>query len=332
MIDMKKLGVTLILFILCLSGIAQAQETQKPFRMVVEVESAFVRVLPSEEAEPVASVFEDNILEAVGRNLDGTWFEVRRPGRLSNLGWIFNEMVDWEFQPEYLPLTDITTGVVGPSPLGEDPGFAVFVLSEVTLRDQPSVKGRRILFVLHTTTVPVLERNQDASWLHINYLGYDGWISGFNTRQRADILDVTEAINLPPLETIPVIVIPKEVQLAQVQRLRDYITISRDLAANLESFWWDVYQGDIMPCSAPAFVTNYPYSQQDVRELPELKRYLPRLDEAIASLNSAIEPLTICGVFDNDAVMSARNSAINAKIIFNATLDRLTDLEKNVIR
>jgi hypothetical protein len=226
----------------------------------------------------------------------------------------------------------MTTGVQGPTPLAVDPGYGVYILSDVTLRDQPSIRGRRVSVVPNDNTVPLLERNQDGSWLHVNYLGYDGWVSGFNTRALPNILDVPEAPGLAPLETIPVVIIPKEVQLAQVQRLRDYINTSRTLAAHLESFWWTVYQGQVMPCSPPAFVTNYPYTDEDVRQLPELKRYIPRLGEAVDYLTAAIEPLYQCGVFDIDAVLDARNSAINAKVIFDATTGRLDDLEENVIR
>jgi hypothetical protein len=96
---MKKLGLLILIAALQLSGTIVAQDSPKPFTMVVQVDSAFVHAAPAEDAERIASVFEDNKLEAVGRNLDGTWFEVRRPGRLTNLGWIFNKMVDWDFAP-----------------------------------------------------------------------------------------------------------------------------------------------------------------------------------------------------------------------------------------
>lgn len=40
-------------------------------RGVLEVESAFVRQLPIRESEAVASVFERDVLEIIGRNIDG---------------------------------------------------------------------------------------------------------------------------------------------------------------------------------------------------------------------------------------------------------------------
>src|SRR5690349_23142803 len=98
----------LILFLLALAfGQVRAQtQTQKPndFHAVVQVDSAFARALPTEEADAVASLFRDEPLEVVSRNLDGSWFEVKRPGRLTNLGWVFNKLIDWDFKPEALPL------------------------------------------------------------------------------------------------------------------------------------------------------------------------------------------------------------------------------------
>jgi hypothetical protein len=338
---MRKLLV-LILMLAFTCGVSRAQDdnaeaTPIPedipeFTAVVEVESTFVRALPAPDAEPVASVFELDPLEAVGRNLDGTWFEVRRPGRMSNLGWISEEKIEWDFYPEYLPLRDLTTGVIGPNPLTEDPGFAVHAIEGVTLRNRPVLQGStRITTVPPGSTVPLLERNQDGSWLHVNYLGYDGWIIAFATRPIPNILDVPIAPNLPPLETISVIIIPPEIQLAQVERLRTYVNERLGLARAMEAFWWSVFRGEILPCDAPPPIPQYQVSDQDVRELPELDRYLPQLNTGVARLNSAIAPLNVCGVVTPDDVYAARDDAINARIIFVATLGRLDILEE-VIR
>lgn len=329
---MKQLTILLLILIAALSGVASAQDETAAFTARVKVESAFVRAAPSLDAEPVASIFQKENLEAIGRNIDGTWFEVRRPGRLYNLGWVFNEMVSWDFAIEKLPLTDFVTDLEGAQPLSKDPGFAAFIVEGVALRSGPTLQSQRIINIPPNVTVPVLERNQDGSWLHVNYKGYDGWTIGFAARQIANLMSIPQAVGLPPLATIPVIVIPPEIQLAQVERLRSYITVSREVAVNLENFWFSVYRGQIMPCEPPPFMANYPYSEQDVRELPELKRYIPRLTTAIDYLNSAITPLYGCGAFDADAVLGARNAAINARIIFDANLDVLKNLEENVIR
>ena len=343
---MIKRILTVFLLLCCVSTITFAQEEDETqsedettieaelnFEAIVEVESAFVRVLPDFEAEPVASVFELDRLEAVGRNLDGTWFEVRRPGRMTNLGWIFEEMIDWEFRPEFLPLRDISTGVIGESPLTEDSGFAAFIVEGVALRDNPFLLGStRITNIPPNVTIPVLERNQDGSWLHINYLGYDGWIIGFTARDIPNLLEIPLAPNLPPLETPEVVIIPPEIQLAQVERLRVYLNERLSLARGLESFWWGVFRGEVMPCDAPPPIPVYAVTDQDVRELPELDRYLPQITRGVELLNTAIAPLLNCGIVTPDEVRVARDSAINARIIFEANLERLALLEENVIQ
>ncbi len=328
---MKRL-VILLSVALWLSGALAAQDDTPPYRVTVEVDSAFTRAAPSLEAERVASVYEDNPLEVVGRNLDGLWFEVRRPGRLTNLGWIFNEILEWDFEVETLPLTDIATSVTGPTPLAADPGFAVHVREGAAMRPQPYGLGERIVNLPPGVTVPLLERDPTGEWLRVNYLGYEGWIAGFNTRQPSFLMDVPVAAGLPQLQTVAVEIIPPEVQLAQVQRMRDFVTPLRDLADYMATFWFAVGTGEIMPCNAPAFVLEYLYTPADVRQLPELQRFAPRMNQGVQHLNDSITPLTQCGIIDPEGARDARNEAINARTIFNATLGALENLEENVIR
>jgi hypothetical protein len=162
---MKIIILCLVFFMLALPTAAQQPDDTPPYRVQVRFESVFVRTAPSIEAEPATSVFEDEWLEVVGRNLDGFWFEVRRQGRMTNLGWILAEMVEWDFAPETLPLTDFDTGLVGNSVLSADPGYAIYLVENTTLRSSPSRSGERLTVVPFGVTVPVLERNQDASWV-----------------------------------------------------------------------------------------------------------------------------------------------------------------------
>lgn len=331
---MWKIGLVLMLMIFAGGVYAQPPDDTPPYRVQVRFESVFVRRAPSLEAEPATSVFEDEWLEAVGRNLDGQWFEVRRQGRMSNLGWILSEMVEWDFAPETLPLTDFDTGLLGGTILNADPGYAIYLVENTTLRASPSRSAERITLVPFGVTVPVLERNQDASWVHINYLGYDGWISVFGSRngEVPNATAIPEAAGLPPLEGVAVIIIPPEIQLAQVERARAYINVRREVSAGLQGFWSQVYKGEIMPCQPPPFVTEYLVGTQDVRELPEIQRYLPQMNDAVVRLNESIDPLYICGPLDRKIVDAARNDAINATLLFDAVLERLADLEENVIR
>ncbi len=332
---MKRILIALMLLVLGVTTVAAQDSGATDFRGRVRVESAFARVLPDFEAEATASVFEGEILEAISRNLDGTWFEVRRPGRFNTLGWIFEGTLDWDFYPELLPLGDLATDLTGPTPLLEAPPFAIFLAEAPTLRTQPSRRSPSVQPYVElpaSITVPVLARNQDGSWLFINYRGHQGWIVAFAGRELSRVLEIPQASNLPPLEGVPVIIIPVELQQAQIDRLRAFVFERRAYAVQLEQFWWRVFRGEIMPCDAPAEFTSYPYGDDDVRQLPELERYIPRLTEAISYMQLSREPLLTCGIVSPSIVGDARDAGINARIIFDATLERLQDLEDNVVQ
>ncbi|MCA9882505.1 MAG: SH3 domain-containing protein, partial [Anaerolineae bacterium] len=202
----------LLLLVLSVTGYAQDTTNDEPppsedasaeafdfgFVATVEVDSGFVRLHPSEDAEAVASVFVDERLEVISRNLDGTWFEVRRPGRMTNLGWVFTELLDWEDRPEFLPLGDAVTGLTSDSASPITTDYAVFIIEGVALRNGPILeRSQRLLNIPPSVVVPVLARNQDGSRLYVNYLGTEGWIVGFTARQRNDIMQVPQAPNLP---------------------------------------------------------------------------------------------------------------------------------------
>lgn len=302
------------------------------FRARVNTESLRVRQQPSLEAEHVASLFDGEIVEVVSRNLDGSWFEVRRTGRMSNLGWVTYDLLDWTFLPERLALGDLTTGATGPVPLSSAPAYGVFLEEAPVLRELPLRDGRRIMALPPLIVVPVLARNADASWLQVSYFGTQGWINRGAIRERADIDWGTLPLppGLPVPDTVAAIIIPIEIQQAQIDRLRVYISDRRTLAAGLEAFWWGVYRGEIMPCDAPPEITTYPYSDEDRRELPELGRYVPQLVGALDYLTQARLPLLTCGVVAPSITVRARNSAINARGIFDAILQRLSNLEGQI--
>lgn len=320
------------LMVVLLTLVSLPAHAQTDFVGVVRVESAFARALPAFDAEPLASVFDDERLEVISRNLDGSWFEVRRPGRFNTLGWVFEGIMDWDFQPELLPLGDFTTGVVGPYPLTQSTDDAIYVNEGAYLREQPLRRARMIMELPALITIPVLGRNQDGSWVFVNYLGYQGWMIAFAGRPIPNWLRIPMPPNLPPLETPPVVTIPVELQQAQIDRLRAFIHERYALAAGLETFWWRVFRGEIMPCAAPPEIVDYPYGEADVRELPELGRYAPEVAQAVTYLNRAREPLLHCGIVGPEVTIAARNAAINARVVFDATLERLQILEEEVVQ
>lgn len=336
---MKRLLLAMLL-LLTATSLVQAQDEDatepaeaEPPSATVAFDSIFARLMPSPDAEAVASLYEDNRVEVVGRNLDGTWFEVRRPARMSNLGWVLARLLDFDFAPENLPLTDLETGIEGPTPLMEDPGIAVFVNENVIMRTQPFGQGQRLPTVPAGSVVPLIARDHVGEWLLVNYRGHQGWIIGFTVRQRPEIMTVPLAPGLPPLQSGNVAIIPPEIQLAQVQRMRDFLQPRGELASRLAGFWEQVISGEIMPCDVPEYIAvALDYGPDDVRELPEIHRILPRANEGVLMLETAVAPLRNCGVIDNETLGDAYRAAINASTIINGSLGALRNLETEIIR
>ncbi len=199
------------------------------------------------------------------------------------------------------------------------------------MRSLPYFMGERLPSVPAGATVPVLARDSTGEWLKVHYLGDEGWIIAFTARPLPDVLELPIAPGLPPAPASNVLIIPPELQLAQVQRMRDFVLPLRGYAEGMAGFWDQVNRGEVMPCDAPAFVAQYHYDNPDIRQLPELERYAPRMNEGVTYLNDAITPLQSCGLVGQREVVRARNRAINARIIFDATLQVLDNLEANVI-
>jgi hypothetical protein len=309
------------------------EPTPEPFRAVVDVSSAFIRANPAPDAPPVASSFRDDVLQVVGRNVDGTYFEVARPYRPDqSIGWVSIEVIDYKFLPEFLPLTDIETGVTGDQPLASPVEYAVFINEGVALRSLPNVqRGDRLLNIPPLVVVPVLGRYRDGEWLLVNYKGTEGWIIGFVIRGRDDILDLPKITGILPNDFAPQLqteIISPEIQMARLEEARTYAEERTQLARDLEAFWWLVQQGEVMPCNPPPNVQEYLYGPRTIQELPELDRYLPRMNEGVGLLNDSIGVLDNCGVVDPFDVQEARNDAINAKIILENTLVQLDNLEE----
>lgn len=295
----------------------------------VAVESLFVRELPTQESEAVGSLFEEDRLQVVGRNIDGSWFQVRRQGRAFNLGWVLAEYLGYDFAPELLPLTNGDVGLEGDTAV-IDTGFAVYYRAEGALRNVPFVTGELLLNVPLGSVLPVLARDDTSSWFQVNYRGTIGWVSRAAVRPTPNIAAVP-VYRVPGVPVIDAPIIAPEIQLAQLERFREYAVDSYDVANGLAEFWFQVSLGEVMPCEPPPFVEEYLVGRNDVRELPELDRYVPRFNEGILLLNDSIEPLTQCGVLDQEVVTDARNAAINARVIFSATQGQLDSLEELIL-
>jgi hypothetical protein len=317
-----------LLMLLCFASVSLAQSTE--FVMQVLANSAFIRVAPDKEAEEVSSVFENDSLVAVGRNIDGLWLEVRRPGRQDKVGWISREVVAFTFEVAKLPITDLTTGLTGTEPV-IDTGISVLMIGEARLRTSPDREGGEIDIVGVNLTLPVIERTPDRLWLKVNYRGTVGWVAEFLTSTTSDIRSVTVSQEYSLNDTGAFEIIPPELQLAQIDRLVLWVGEMDAIAADVATYWTLMSRGETMECVPPA--GNYPYyayTPNDVRELPELRRQIRILETAIDDLNSAIETMKRCGVYLDREMRGAYADAINAQTIFDVVTTQMGNLRERI--
>jgi hypothetical protein len=318
---MKKLA--LFILVTLFTAPALAQEARE-YTLQVVPDSAFIRATPDEDAEVVGSVFANDSLTAVGRNIDGEWIEVRRPGRTTGGGWIARRVTAFTFNVGQLPITDLTTGLIGDEPV-VDTGFSILMISEGTLRAAPDRYSSQLDIIPVNLTLPVLERTPDNQWLRINYRGTVGWIAEFTTHPNGDLnaMPISPEYSDDP-QFAAFEIIPVEVQVAQIDDLLNYLSPLSVIAADVTHYWKMMSQGETMECLPPA--GNFAYytaTQRDITELPELRQQRRLLTLAVDDLNAAIATMGRCGVYTQTEIRAAYADALNAMSIFQLVIERM---------
>lgn len=314
---MKKI---LALLIACFAIFPTFAQTE--FVAQVTVDSAFARRLPHADAAPAASLFQNDSVIAVGRNLDGAWLQVRRPIGTTPLGWMSRAVLSFTFEIGLLPITDFETGLEGTEPV-VDTGFAVLTLGEIAVRPQPDGLAPRLATTEPLLTLPVIDRTPDAQWLRVNYRGIVGWLPQYliSTSQDLEQVPIHPAYSAAFIE-LPLI--PPEIQLAQIDRLVAYVQPLYDTAAQVAAFWSQLESGATVRCDPiTGDFAYYNATPDDIRELPELRRELPSLRLAVDSLNDSVALMQRCGIYLDREISSGYADAINARGIFGAVLTRM---------
>lgn len=324
---MRKL---LLLFSLLLWASAVGAQDSPQFIVQVIADSAFIRAAPDAASIEVASVFENDSLTAVGRNIDGLWLEVRRPGRRDKVGWISREVVVFTFEVAKLPITDLTTGVTGHDSV-IDTGISVLMVGETRLRAAPDREAAEITIIPVNLTLPVLERTPDRLWLKVNYRGTIGWVAEFLTSTTSDIRSITVSPEYSLTNVGAFEIIPPELQIAQIDRLLAWIAETDTIATTVSTYWTLLSSGETMECVSPA--GNYPYyayTARDVTELPELRRQIRIMEQAVNDLNASIEIMKRCGVYLDKDIRAAYADAINTRTIFAVVKRQMENLKERI--
>ncbi|HVU11274.1 MAG TPA: SH3 domain-containing protein [Phototrophicaceae bacterium] len=299
-------------------------QTQTIF-VTVTASSAYVRSAPTVDAEVVGSVFGDQQLNAIGRNADGTWLQVEHPA-----GWINRNEVS-SVNLALLPMTDVTTNLLGTSPI-TDTGFSVTTIDETPLRSDPNRLLATVATIPAYALLPAISRTPDNQWLRVNYRGIDGWVPEYLTHATLPLSSLpldpqyADDPNYPSVVTIS----PEE-QRAEVDRLQAYLNTYDATAAQAALYWKGIKQGDSLEClPMQVSVPDYSISPQDILAMPELRQMQSLLIQAADDLNYSITLTQNCGILWSVDIQGAYAHAVNARAIFRLINQRLDNVRGRI--
>jgi hypothetical protein len=326
-------GIIFVFMFSLMMGSASLASAQQENVLQIAVESAFVRALPDEDSTPMASVFANESLIAIGRNMDGTWLQVQRPFNQTILGWLDRRLATFTFEIAGLPLTDFTTGVSGADPV-VDTGFALLTISnETPLRAAPDRDAETLALLPYSLTLPIVERTPNLQWIRVNYRGTLGWLPVFLISTTAVIGDVPispEYSDDASFEAFTVVTL--EQQIAQADRLIAFIAPLNATAAELAVYWEAMLNGDTLEClPRDAGIADFVATPEDIQQLPEMRGQLRLLRQAVADLNAALETTQTCGLLPISTVNEANANTLNALTIFRIVLNRITAVRDELV-
>lgn len=322
---LKKL-LCLLIGLFLISGLSA-----QPYVLQVIVESAFIRAAPAFDAEAIASVFENDSLIAVGRNIDGEWLEVRRPAYQNKVGWINREVISVTFDIGLLPITDLTTGLVGTQSV-IDTGYSVMTISAVPLFTTPDRFSQEIETIPVFRTVPVIGRTPNLQWFQVNYRGNVGWIQQFLTMSGRDFSEIPISPEYAEVTRYQAFGnVSKEVQLAQIERFLNYVRPLKETADHVSNYWQLMTIGETLECKPlePTY-TYYATTPNDIREFPELRHQERLVKLGVDDLNTSITAMRPCGIRLQNEIRVAYAKALNAAGIFEMLIKRMEELRDRI--
>lgn len=315
-----------------LSSVATA--TPEPYqapRASVVATSAFLRAAPSDEAEAITSVFQGESLEVAGRSADGFWVWANRPYQPDGQAWIRRDLLTTGYDLTLVPLGENAfTTLLGEIP-PVDTGFGANFIAEANLHREPSRNSPAVATVPILSVLPVVSRTPDGFWLKVNYLGIEGWVSEFLTQSGKNLKDVPldPTYETDPRFAVTMPLIPREAQIAQVDRLLAWLRVQVVVAEDVAFYWSEMFNGKTMECLPPAPVPAlYALTPQDIIELPELNQEILNITDAVEDINLSIAAMAKCGIYTADQLRPPLRASINARFIFNSVIQRMENLRE----
>jgi hypothetical protein len=276
-------------------------------------------------------VFEGESLIVAGRNADGFWLWVNRPYQPNGQAWIRRDLLTAGYDLTLIPLgKGASVNLLGDI-LPIETGFAATFIAEANLRAEPSTNAPAVALVPITAVLPIVSRTPDGFWIKVNYRGIEGWVSEFLTQTGRNLTDVPldPEYETDPRYAVTMPIIPREIQIAQVDRLLAWLNEQIVVAENVAFYWSEMFNGKTMECAPPAPIPDlYAITTQDLIELPELNQEIRLIAQAVTGLNASITAMGKCGIYTADQLRPPLRASINARFIFRSVIQRMENLRE----
>ena len=157
---------------------------------VITAKALVARQGPDKTFKSIISLPKNTILTMVGRNADNSWLQIQIPGK-TDLGWASKDFINVQGDVNSLPVVEATESASESKPVSPEvvetakataaPAIVTGVITakELSVRKGPGKTFKAITSLAKNTTLTVVGRNADNSWLQIQIPGKTdlGWAS-----------------------------------------------------------------------------------------------------------------------------------------------------------
>ena len=160
---------------------------------VITADTLKVRQGPDKLFKEIKKLSRNTTLTLVGRNADSSWLQIQIP-ETTGLGWVSKDFVNVQGDVNSLPVVEIS------EPTAVTPSLVTGIITASTLkvRQGPDTIFKTITSLPRNTTLIMVGRNADGSWLQIQIPETTGlgWVS-------KDFVNVQGDVNSLPVVEIP---------------------------------------------------------------------------------------------------------------------------------
>jgi len=148
---------------------------------------------PSVDAEVLGTIPQSDQVDVLARTEDSQWLYAEYFGFL---GWVTSEAVDLNVDISRIPIVSFNQETqqedMPANPIDQlpPPASSVYAVEAVRVRMGPGTGFKQVYLLNVGTSVPVIGRNQQGTWLKVEYgVGQQGWVIGAAVELRGVTID-----------------------------------------------------------------------------------------------------------------------------------------------